>query len=94
MRIALVRISRAITLSPYIQSKSSVFSATDGLVSLEPKRDLSVTYNFRMANGVAAFSSERNFHIFLSNFAKSDRRLPKGMVFFPRHKDYTDFTKL
>lgn len=80
MCIARVRLSHAITIPLYNQTKASMVSSADGLGSLEPKFDLSATYNVSMSNGVAEVLSERPFEIFLINFAKFERRLPKGML--------------
>lgn len=80
MGIALVRTSREITLPPYSQTKASVFSSPDGLVYLEPNGDLAATDDVRMANGMAEVSAERPFELFLSNFSKLDRWLPKVML--------------
>lgn len=55
-------------------------SSAEGFVSLEPNGDLAATYNVRLEKGVAKVSAERPFQIFLGNFAKFERQMPKGMV--------------
>ena len=75
-----IRLTEHVRIPAISQAVVPVRTGARGLCVLEPKQALQARHQVRIANGVVEVPPAERFRVFLSNFSKSPRRLPKGTV--------------
>lgn len=75
-----VRFAKYLTLDDFTQVRAVVVKYYEGLVTLEPKRDIDRLLNVRIANGPAEVRTEKALHVLLRNFGHTVQKFPKGTV--------------
>ena len=75
-----IRLAQRLVIPPMTQAFVNVTTTASGLVYSEPKPSLQDRYGLRIANGIHETEPQRKFKIFISNFSRKPRMLPRNTV--------------
>lgn len=75
-----IRLAEHVRTPPMPPAAVLISGAAPGLCFLDPKQALQALHQVRIANAVVEVRRAGRLQLFLPNFSKSPRRLPKGTV--------------